>query len=87
MNRVVAYVHRNPVVDGLVEDPLEWSFSTHRDALGLAIPAVRRLTEDPKRLHDQVSLIPGRENPRCRPLGVVSMPPRPGRSCPRSGPR
>ena len=35
------YVHLNPCRDGLVRDPLGWAFSTHRDAVGLAIDPVR----------------------------------------------
>jgi REP element-mobilizing transposase RayT len=68
LNRVVAYVHRNPVLSGLVAEPLAWPFSTHRDAMGLAIPRVRRMTQDPQRLHEQVCLIPGQHNEAVRPL-------------------
>ena len=73
LNTVVAYIHRNPVVDGLVNDPLAWPFSTHRDALGLAIPCVRRVTGDPQRLHEEVCLLPGRSNPPVRPLPAMSV--------------
>jgi hypothetical protein len=33
--RYVAYAHANPVKAGMVEDPLAWSFSSHRDVYGL----------------------------------------------------
>jgi REP element-mobilizing transposase RayT len=65
---VVAYIHRNPVWDGLVDDPLAWPFSTHRDAVGLAIPAARRSTKDPERLHETVSRIPGRPGEKIQGL-------------------
>jgi REP element-mobilizing transposase RayT len=37
---LVKYVHLNPCRSGLASDPLAWPFSTHRDACGLALPAV-----------------------------------------------
>lgn len=37
---LVKYVHLNPCRSGLAADPLAWPFSTHRDACGLALPAV-----------------------------------------------
>ena len=32
--RTVRYIHANPWREGLVKDPLEWPWSTHRDAIG-----------------------------------------------------
>ncbi len=40
VQRVLRYVHMNPVRAGLVTDPLAWPLSTHRDALGLTWPTV-----------------------------------------------
>jgi hypothetical protein len=33
--RYLAYAHGNPVTAGMVDDPLSWSLSSHRDVLGL----------------------------------------------------
>ncbi|MDE2292415.1 MAG: transposase [Elusimicrobia bacterium] len=33
--RLVRYIHRNPVAAGLVKDPADWRWSSHRDYLGL----------------------------------------------------
>ena len=38
--RAVHDVHVAPCRRGLVDDPLAWAWSTHRDHLGLALPAV-----------------------------------------------
>lgn len=38
--RSVRYVHLNPCRAGLVDDPLAWPLSTHRDAVGLTWPPV-----------------------------------------------
>jgi REP element-mobilizing transposase RayT len=38
--QVVAYVHLNPVAAGIVEDPARYSFSGHRELLGLCRPYV-----------------------------------------------
>jgi hypothetical protein len=67
-NVVGAYIHRNPVVEGLVDDPLAWPFSTHRDALGLAIPAVRRTVPDPQKHHELVAFT--RERPNLMPQAL-----------------
>ncbi len=32
--RYLAYAHANPVTAGMVNDPLAWPFSSHRDVLG-----------------------------------------------------
>jgi hypothetical protein len=37
--RQTRYVHLNPCRDRLVADPLEWEWSTHRDAMGAAWPS------------------------------------------------
>lgn len=56
--RAQRYIHLNPCRAGLAGDPLEWAFSTHRDAVGLAWPAVRRVSANPRRLHAFVSSDP-----------------------------
>lgn len=38
--QVVAYVHLNPVAAGIVDDPAQFSFSGHRELLGLCRPHV-----------------------------------------------
>ncbi|MFH1467126.1 MAG: hypothetical protein ABIO70_22270 [Pseudomonadota bacterium] len=53
--RTVRYVHLNPCRDGLANDPLGWPFSTHRDAVGLAAPAVIAPTRDAVSFHAYVS--------------------------------
>lgn len=35
--RDIRYIHLNPVREGLVRDPLQWPWSTHRDWLGLGL--------------------------------------------------
>lgn len=55
VDRTTRYIHLNPCRRGLVRDPLAWPFSTHRDAVGLALPAVRRPVPDPERFHAWVS--------------------------------
>jgi hypothetical protein len=54
----------------LVNDPLAWAFSTHRDALGLAIPPARRRVPQPARFHAYVS-----GDPSVRPEGTPLPPP------------
>lgn len=49
--RSLRYVHLNPTRAGLVTDPLAWPFSTHRDAVGLALAPVRDRIRDPHRFH------------------------------------
>ena len=53
--RVVRYIHLNPVRKGLVDDPLGWPFSTHRDLLRLAVPAIGEAEREPARFHRMVS--------------------------------
>ena len=53
--RDVRYIHLNPCRRHLVSDPLDWPFSTHRDAVGLAVPLVRRLHPNPHAFHRYVS--------------------------------
>jgi REP element-mobilizing transposase RayT len=36
----IRYIHLNPCRAGLIDDPLAWPWSTHRDALGYAIPGL-----------------------------------------------
>ncbi len=55
LERTRRYVHLNPCRKGLVNDPLAWPFSTHRDAVGLAIPCVMRPVGNAARFHAYVS--------------------------------
>ncbi|MFH1468532.1 MAG: hypothetical protein ABIO70_29350 [Pseudomonadota bacterium] len=55
LERTRRYILLNPCRGRLVSDPLAWPFSTHRDALGLAWPAVRRTVSDPAGFHAYVS--------------------------------
>jgi putative transposase len=49
--RQIRYVHLNPCRAGLATDPLEWEWSTHRDAVGavseswIDLPALHRLSK------------------------------------------
>jgi REP element-mobilizing transposase RayT len=38
LQRTIRYIHLNPCREGLVTDPLEWEWSTHRDLVGAAYP-------------------------------------------------
>jgi hypothetical protein len=58
LDRTVRYVHLNPCRDGLADDPLAWPFTTHRDAVGLAIPGAIAAERDPFRFHAYVSSDP-----------------------------
>jgi hypothetical protein len=58
LERTTRYIHLNPCRRKLASDPLAWPFSTHRDAVGLAWPAVRRPVADPERFHAWVSADP-----------------------------
>ncbi len=55
LEKVLVYVHRNPVPEGLVRDPLEWPLSTYRDALGLTLRPLVPPLRDPSRHHALVS--------------------------------
>jgi REP element-mobilizing transposase RayT len=54
-HRTLRYLYLNPCRAGLVDDPLAWPFSTYRDAVGLAIPALHRARPDPAAFHAHVS--------------------------------
>jgi hypothetical protein len=56
--RYVKYTHLNPSRASLIKDPLSWPFSTHRDACGLAEPAVIPRAQDVVRFHRIVSSDP-----------------------------
>lgn len=58
VRRSVRYLHLNPTRRGLVKDPLAWPLSTHRDFVGLAIPATRIQVRNPERFHEWVSADP-----------------------------
>jgi hypothetical protein len=70
----VRYVHLNPCRGGspLVNDPLAWPFSTHRDACGLALPPVVERHRDVVFFHRYVSSDP-RVDVRGTPLPDVSL--------------
>jgi putative transposase len=70
----------NPCRAGLVEDPLAWPFSTHRDAVGLAIPPARRRVSDPGDFHAYVSGDPSvRPGGTSLPEPALGLEPRPAR--------
>jgi len=58
LDRSIRYVHLNPCRDHLVGDPLAWAYSTHRDAVGLALPGILAPERDPFRFHAYVSSDP-----------------------------
>jgi len=55
LETVLVYVHRNPVPEGLVGDPLAWPLSTYRDALGLTLRPLVPPLQDPLQHHALVS--------------------------------
>lgn len=55
VRRNIRYVHLNPCRARLCSDPLEWPFSTHRDACGLMVDAAVRTRSDPLGFHRYVS--------------------------------
>jgi REP element-mobilizing transposase RayT len=55
LRRAIRYVHLNPCRAGLTDDPLAWTWSTHRDKVGLAaVPATHR-SHDTHAFHAYVS--------------------------------
>ncbi|MEZ4321339.1 MAG: hypothetical protein R3F61_27935 [Myxococcota bacterium] len=58
IRRTERYIHLNPCRAGLCGDPLEWPFSTYRDAVGLTADPVRRPDPDPARTHAYTSADP-----------------------------
>ncbi len=56
--RTVRYNALNPCRKGIVHDPLAWTFSTHRDAVGLVLVPVRPKVSDVIRHHAYVSSDP-----------------------------
>ena len=56
--RTRRYIHLNPCRAGLVDDPLAWPFSTHRDATGLTVDAVVKRSGDAVAFHAYVSADP-----------------------------
>ena len=55
VDRTLRYTHLNPCRDRLASDPLAWPFTTHRDAVGLAIPGLIAPDPRPERFHAYVS--------------------------------
>ena len=39
LQRTIRYIHLNPCRKKIIDDPLKWEFSTHRDWLGLSYPS------------------------------------------------
>lgn len=58
VRRDARYIALNPCRARLVADPLSWPFGTHRDACGLAVPAIRRRMPDVVSWHRYVSSDP-----------------------------
>lgn len=58
IQRSVRYIALNPCRAQLVDDPLAWPFSTHRDRTGLALQPLVRRVSDPVREHRYVSADP-----------------------------
>ncbi|MED5371217.1 MAG: hypothetical protein VX899_09400 [Myxococcota bacterium] len=56
--RDTRYIHLNPCRAGMVSDPLEWPWSTYRDAVGLTLSPARRRASDPHALHRYTSADP-----------------------------
>lgn len=56
--RTVRYNSLNPCRKGIVRDPLAWTFSTHRDAVGLVLTPVRPKVSDAIGHHSYVSSDP-----------------------------
>ncbi len=52
--RNLRYVHLNPCRKGLVQDPLAWPLSTHRDFVGLSARS-ELIVANPERLHAYIS--------------------------------
>lgn len=46
VRRLIRYIHLNPCRRNLVRDPLDWPWSGHRDAVGLAFPPVCKVHPD-----------------------------------------
>lgn len=73
LQRMIRYVHLNPCRKKLINDPLNWEFSTHRDWLGMSYPSwiteeVRKSafrTFSPKTFHSYVS-----SDPACKVEGT-----------------
>ncbi len=65
LQRTIRYTHLNPCRDHLANDPLTWAFTSHRDAVGLAVPAVVAPNPEPARFHGYVS-----GDPSVRPEGT-----------------
>lgn len=58
LRRTLRYVALNPCRAHLSSDPLAWPLSTHRDGVGLALPAVVRAPDEDWRWHAYVSSDP-----------------------------
>jgi len=58
VRRTVRYNALNPCRKGIVRDPLAWTFSTHRDAVGLVLVPVRPKVSDAIGHHSYVSSDP-----------------------------
>ena len=77
IRRQVRYIPLNPSRARLVRDPLAWPFSTHLDAVGLALTPVRAAEPDRHGFHRYVSADPtvhvrGTDLP-CPPAGLCEL--------------
>ena len=66
LRRTIRYVHLNPCRSGLTRDPLTWTWTTHRDAVGFACPSVVPIRADRVRFHEFVS-----SDATCSPSGTA----------------
>ncbi len=58
LRRNERYIHLNPCRARLIDDPLAWPWSTHRDRVGLAWPCAVPTRTDPAAFHRYVSADP-----------------------------
>lgn len=58
IRRSIRYILLNPCRAGLVRDPLEWAWSTHRDSVGLTAWPACAPARDPSSFHAYVSSDP-----------------------------
>jgi hypothetical protein len=58
IQRSIRYIHLNPCRAGIVEDPLAWPFSTHRDLVGLTLRPAAERCRRPIAFHRYVSADP-----------------------------
>ncbi|MFH1462894.1 MAG: hypothetical protein ABIO70_00705 [Pseudomonadota bacterium] len=77
LQRTLRYILLNPCREGLADDPLAWSLSSHRDCVGLAWPPAVRPAPQPDRFHHYVSA-----DAKVDPAGTTLPLPRPDAGAP-----